>query len=109
MSLPAIRSSPLKPDVPELLSRARAIAEIVRARVQETEANRRIADDVIGRMREADLFRILQPQAYGGFEYGFDVFAELVATINQQVGKLLRAYIAEAIEREIAQWKRDQH
>jgi hypothetical protein len=27
-------------------------------------------------------FRILQPQAYGGFEYGFDVFAELVATIG---------------------------
>jgi hypothetical protein len=23
-------------------------------------------------MREAELFRILQPQAYGGFEYGFE-------------------------------------
>jgi alkylation response protein AidB-like acyl-CoA dehydrogenase len=64
-----MRSSTLKPEVPELLSRARAIAEIVRARVQETEVNRRIADDVIERMREAELFRILQPEAYGGFEY----------------------------------------
>ena len=53
MSVTAIRSSPLKPDVPELLSRARAITDIVRARVQETEANRRISDDVIERMREA--------------------------------------------------------
>jgi hypothetical protein len=55
-----LRSAPRKPDVPELLSRARAITDVVRARVQETEANRRIADDVIARMREAELFRILQ-------------------------------------------------
>jgi alkylation response protein AidB-like acyl-CoA dehydrogenase len=88
----AIRSVPLKPDVPELLSRARAIADIVRARVQETEANRRIADDVIAHMREAELFRILQPEAYGGFEYGFDVFAELVATIGRGCGSSAWVY-----------------
>jgi hypothetical protein len=35
-----------------LLSRARAVAKVVRARVQETEVNRRIAEDVIERMRE---------------------------------------------------------
>jgi hypothetical protein len=33
--------------------------------------------------------------------------AELVASINDQVGKLLRTYVAEAIEREIAQWRND--
>ena len=35
--------------------------------------------------------------------YGY----ELVASINDQVGKLLRTYVAEAIEREIAQWRDD--
>jgi len=35
--------------------------------------------------------------------------AELVAAINEQVGKLIRSYVAEAIEREIAQWRRDHH
>src|SRR6516164_9420561 len=88
----AIRSVPLKPDVPELLARARAIADIVRARVQETEAKRRIDDDVIAHMREAELFRILQPRAYGGFEYGFDVFAELVATIGRGCGSSAWVY-----------------
>ena len=92
MSVTAMRSSTLKPEVPELLSRARAIAEIVRARVQETEVNRRIADDVIERMREAELFRILQPEAYGGFEYGFDIFAELVATIGRGCGSSAWVY-----------------
>ncbi|MFO1313798.1 MAG: hypothetical protein U1F41_17225 [Burkholderiales bacterium] len=33
--------------------------------------------------------------------------ADLVATINQHVGDLLRAYVAEAIEREIDNWKRN--
>jgi len=32
--------------------------------------------------------------------------SEMVATINQQVGALLRAYIAEAIEREIDKWRK---
>jgi hypothetical protein len=35
--------------------------------------------------------------------------AELVASINEQVGKLVRSYVAEAIEREIAQWRQDHH
>jgi len=32
---------------------------------------------------------------------------DLVATINQHVGVLLRAYVAEAIEREIERWRAD--
>ena len=31
--------------------------------------------------------------------------ADLVATINREVGQLLRAYVAEAIEREIEKWR----
>ncbi len=77
----AATSSSARPDVSELLSRAREIAEFVRARAQQTEADRRIADDVIERMRGLELFRILQPRAFGGFEYGFDVFAQVVAVI----------------------------
>ena len=33
--------------------------------------------------------------------------ADLVATINQHVGELLRAYVAEAIEREIVNWRQN--
>src|SRR5262245_21628779 len=86
MPVTAIRSAPRKPDVPELLSSARTIAEIARERAQETEANRRIADDIIERIQEAGLFRVLQPAAYGGFEYGFEAFVELVATIGRGCG-----------------------
>ena len=34
---------------------------------------------------------------------------ELVGAITEHVGRLLRTYVSEAIEREIAQWKHDQH
>jgi len=33
---------------------------------------------------------------------------ELVEAINEHVGQLVRSYVAEAIEREIAQWRQDQ-
>src|ERR1700761_6377209 len=75
-----------RPEVSELLARARAIAELARARAQETEAARRVGEDIIKRMRQADLFRVLQPQAYGGFEYGFDVFAEIEAVLAAGCG-----------------------
>jgi alkylation response protein AidB-like acyl-CoA dehydrogenase len=86
MSVGAARSSVAKPDVPDLLARARAIAALARERAQRTEADRRVGDDVIERMREADLFRVMQPRAYGGFEYGFDVFAQIVAAIASGCG-----------------------
>ena len=80
MSIAATRS-PARPDVPELLRRAREIAELVRSRARETETDRRVSDDVVERMCESELFRVLQPQVYGGFEYGFDVFARIVAIV----------------------------
>ncbi|HWP27200.1 MAG TPA: acyl-CoA dehydrogenase family protein [Xanthobacteraceae bacterium] len=70
-----------RPDLAELLSRARKIAGVVRERAQQTEIDRRVSDDVIEEMQRAELFCLLQPQAYGGFEYDFEVFAQIVAVI----------------------------
>jgi alkylation response protein AidB-like acyl-CoA dehydrogenase len=86
MPRPAVRSTVAKPDPTELVARAREIAAIARDRAVATEADRRVADDMIARMRQADLFRIMQPQAYGGFEYGFDAFAQVVAAIASGCG-----------------------
>jgi alkylation response protein AidB-like acyl-CoA dehydrogenase len=80
MAIAAARRT-ARPDPAELLSRARKIAELVRERAQQTEIDRRISDEVIEEMRKAELFRILQPQHYGGFEYDFDVFAQIVTVI----------------------------
>jgi resorcinol 4-hydroxylase (FADH2) len=89
MHVSSVSPSLAQPDLPELLSRARAIAKVARERAQETEAQRRIANDVIKRMHDADLFSVLQPASYGGFEYGFDVFVQLVSTIGQAADQRL--------------------
>src|SRR5438094_7710762 len=81
MSVGAVTSSAAKPDVADLLARARTIAEFARERAQQTETERRVGDDMIERMRQADLFRVMQPRSYSGLEYGFDVFAQVVAAI----------------------------
>ena len=75
-----------RPEVAELLARARAIAATARERANETEAARRVSEDIVARMREADLFRVLLPKAFGGFEYGFDVFARIEATLASGCG-----------------------
>ena len=86
MSVGTLKSSLAVPDVADLLARARAIAKLARERAQQTEADRRVGDDIIERMRQADLFRVMQPHAYGGFEYGFDVFVQIVAAIAAGCG-----------------------
>src|SRR5580704_12525885 len=75
-----------RPGVSELVDRARAIAGIARERALETETARRVSDDMIARIRQAGLFKIMQPQAYGGFEYGFDVMVQVQATIASGCG-----------------------
>jgi resorcinol 4-hydroxylase (FADH2) len=86
MSTASVRSIPARRSVPELLARAREIATFARERAEATERERRIAPEVIDRMRAAALFRIMQPRAYGGFEYGFDVMAQVVAVLGSGCG-----------------------
>src|SRR5215831_13404703 len=87
MSVGAARSSVANPAVSNLLTRARAIAALARERAQQTEADRRVGDDMIERMRQADLFRIMQPRSYGGFEYGWQDRTALAAGTYAPVGQ----------------------
>jgi alkylation response protein AidB-like acyl-CoA dehydrogenase len=65
----------------ELMDRARAIGALAREHALETEQNRQVSAELIGKMREAELFRIMQPARFGGFEFGYDVFVDLVAAV----------------------------
>ena len=86
MSMLAAQPSVEMPKASDLLTQARAIGRIARERAQQTEADRRVAADMIARMREADLFRVMQPEPFGGFAYGFDVFSDIVAAIASGCG-----------------------
>jgi len=84
MSVGAVQEAsapPAKPTVAELIERARGIGKLAREQALETEKQRYVSAELVGRMRDAELFRVMQPARFGGFEYGYDVFVELVAEI----------------------------
>lgn len=82
----ATAGMPRRPAESELSARAEAIAVKLKACAQETETNRRVSDALVQEMREAGLFRILQPAVYGGYEYGYDVLSRLISTIGHGCG-----------------------
>jgi alkylation response protein AidB-like acyl-CoA dehydrogenase len=54
--------------VDTLLDRVKAIAPMLRAYAAEAEAQRRLARPVIEAMRQAGLYSMAHPQAFGGLE-----------------------------------------
>jgi resorcinol 4-hydroxylase (FADH2) len=71
-----------KPSIDELTSRAADIGAFVRQIASETETNRHVSREAIARMRAAGLFRVMQPAAYDGYEYGFDALVPLVEAVG---------------------------
>lgn len=61
----------------ELLRRAQALAPILRTRAEDTERNRRVPSETIQMVRDAELFKLMQPARFGGFEYGFSELVEI--------------------------------
>lgn len=81
-----------RPGVDVLIARAQGMVASIKARAQETEDNRRVCDAVIAEMREAGLFKILQPASQGGYEYGFDVLCRLISIIGTGCGSTAWVY-----------------
>jgi alkylation response protein AidB-like acyl-CoA dehydrogenase len=75
------KAASARPPVSELIERARVIGALAREHALETEKQRHVSADLVGRMRDAQLFRVMQPARFGGFEYGYEVFVELVAAV----------------------------
>jgi alkylation response protein AidB-like acyl-CoA dehydrogenase len=97
MSLAVVDRKSGVPTVSDLLGRAARIGEIARERALETEKARQVAADFIEEMRAAELFRIMQPLRFGGFEYGYDVFVEAVAAVASGDGSTGWVYSLGAV------------
>jgi alkylation response protein AidB-like acyl-CoA dehydrogenase len=97
MAVAAAQDRPTRPSAPELLQRARDIGARAREAALTTEANRTVAPALVDRMRDAGLFKILQPAHFGGYEYGFDVFAEAVAAVGAGDGSTGWVYSLGAV------------
>ncbi len=101
MAVDAIQAAQTKwsvrPGVDELMDRASAIGALARKHALETEQNRQVSAALVAEMREAELFRVMQPARFGGFEYGYDVFVDLVAAVASGDGSTGWVYSLGAV------------
>lgn len=70
----------------ELLARARALVPALRDRALQVDANRRVADETIKELLEADLLQILAPRRFGGPQAGLVTFLDAGITISTGCG-----------------------
>lgn len=73
---PKTRAEPA-PTPAELIARARALIPVLRERAAAQERQRRIDPATIADFRAAGLFRVLQPQRWGGYEMDPGTFIEI--------------------------------
>lgn len=69
-----------------LRANARALVAEIRARASKAEALRRIPDATIAAIRDAGLFRILQPARWGGYERDVQLFLDIAMDIASACG-----------------------
>lgn len=67
----------------QLVAATRKFVPYLKTRAPELERDRRIPDDIIAALREIGLFRLLQPERFGGLELGFSEFVRL----NLELGR----------------------
>lgn len=86
MSMTAERSAKAIPTPAEVIASARALVPYLREQAERCETERRVSDETIRRLIAAGLFDVVKPRRYGGYEMGWDVFAEVVVTIASGCG-----------------------
>jgi alkylation response protein AidB-like acyl-CoA dehydrogenase len=86
MTVLSIKPAAPRPSIADLVRRSIEIGGLVRDLAERTEAERQVPAEAVARMREAGLFRILQPARYGGYEYGYDALVRTVAPVAAGCG-----------------------
>ena len=86
MNIVSLRATTPRPSIDELVLRATVIGSFVRDRAERTEVDRQVSSEAVAQMRDAGLFRIMQPTMYGGYEYGFDALIRVVGAVAAGCG-----------------------
>ena len=88
--------SPAMVSVDELVGRAAALKSPLRARQREAERTRRIPDESVADLRTAELYKVLQPARYGGFELDLWSFVRCAAEVGAGCGSTAWVYSTAA-------------
>jgi alkylation response protein AidB-like acyl-CoA dehydrogenase len=72
--------------VDTLIERARGLGTILRERATSIEKDRTVSPEAIEEIRRRDIFRILQPRIFGGFEHDWDAMMSVGLEIAAACG-----------------------
>jgi alkylation response protein AidB-like acyl-CoA dehydrogenase len=77
------RQSPVAaaPSIEQLVGSARELVPYLREHSRETELQRRVSDETTALFRQAGFYKLMQPARYGGYEYGFTAFIEVISEL----------------------------
>ncbi|OCC22399.1 hypothetical protein MB02_17060 [Croceicoccus estronivorus] len=69
------------PSPSELIARAEALVPFLREQAADHTRERRVTPETIAKVKDAGLFRVIQPKRYGGYEMSPEVFGEVLTTL----------------------------
>lgn len=77
------RHSPVAgaPSIEQLNRAAHELLPYLRQHGQATEQARRVSERTTALFREAGFFKLMQPARYGGYEYGFTAFVDIISEL----------------------------
>jgi alkylation response protein AidB-like acyl-CoA dehydrogenase len=79
------RQSPVPgaPPLARLLANARELVPELARRAYRTEQDRRVCAEVTQMFRQAGFFKLMQPARFGGHEYGFTAFLDIISELGR--------------------------
>jgi len=70
----------------ELVERARLLVPQLRVLQEQTETDRRVPRESFQALIDADLYRVLMPKRFGGFEHGLDTYVDVAFEVARGCG-----------------------
>ena len=79
------RESPVAhaPPLRQIVASASELVPMLRERAQSTEQARRVSDATTEAFHQAGFFKLMQPARYGGYEYGFTAFIDVISELGR--------------------------
>ncbi len=82
----AVHTLTARPDFTDILARIRKLAPEIGARALGAEKAKRVPAETMDALREANVFRTMQPRRFGGYEYGPAELAQIGFELGRACG-----------------------
>jgi 3-hydroxy-9,10-secoandrosta-1,3,5(10)-triene-9,17-dione monooxygenase len=82
----AIHALATRPEFTEIVARIRKLAPDISARALSAEKAKRVPAETMNALRDADVFRAMQPKRFGGYEYGPAELAQIGFELGRACG-----------------------